>query len=181
MALSSQSFASDIRASFDIGYGGMGATSTTGSQRNEGPIVFALGADYSFDPRIAIGIEERRSYDLNLGSLVGVTNLLSRWYFITPQPSSSLLNDKTSLVQKNISPYLMGAVGLMQASIASRNLALESDINMIGMSITGAVGAEYQVWQNAGLRLELGFGQTALGSTGTGQLLYFNLGAYLCL
>jgi hypothetical protein len=128
--------ASDLRVSCDLGFGGVGVSNTNGYQRNQGPLLFSLGIDYTYDSRIAFGAEHRRTYS-NIGSAVGITNLLTRWYFYTPQPQSVPDPDKTSLTQKTISPYLMGALGMMQATIPTRNAAIEPDVNLVGLTLTG--------------------------------------------
>ena len=180
MALCEVAPAEDLRLGASLGYGSAGAQNN-GTTRVEAPVGFDAFLDYSLDSRLTIGVEHERSFQSG-STAIGVTDLSSKWYFWTPQPQIIIPSnqiEKTTLIDKNIVPYLGAAVGLAQASFPKRKDS-ESDVLVVDPYVSLRGGFEYPITGRWGSRAEFNFGMS-VGGQGEVQLVHIFLGIYYFL
>lgn len=152
-------------------------------QKSEEPYSLSFFMDYSYSARMAIGVEHFRSATLApINSRVGMSGVSFKYYFLNPHPQ--ILDEakeikKSFLIQKNYTPYYGFGIGYGQSSLFKRT---ETDVDA---STTGAygtlrLGIERPWVSTWGLRSELNFGQTLMGS-GTVSFYQLVVGMYCFL
>lgn len=179
--LCQQSIASYFRAGGIVGAGASGAKNK-GTTRVESPFAFQAFIDYSMSPRFTLGAEHERSLGPT-GTSVGLTGVSSKYYLYTPQPQElPEAGDQiqtTTLIQKNIVPYIGFAMGFAQASFPQRN-GDEADVLVVAPYVAAKGGFEYPLWGKWGARSEFVYG-TSVGGSGQAEVIHLLFGLYYLL
>ena len=179
-----QAQASSLRTGGMLGLGDSVVNTSENLVRSESPLSYSFFLEYSFDSRLALAAEHVRSLSLSPSSTgISMTGLHGKYYFYTPHPQNlkPQLGSRSSinLIQKNISPFVGLGMGFSQSSVLPRTDA-ESAAVSAGMYLKASFGVEYPLWSKWGLRSEVSYGTSIVG-TGQIQMLNWLWGIYAYL
>lgn len=184
LSIQSGARASSLRTGGMAGVGDSVVNTDENLVRTEGPISYSFFLEYSFDSRLTLAAEHVRSLDLSpVSTGISMTGLHGKYYFYTPHPQNLKpqlgLRSTVNVIQKSWSPYVGTGIGFSQSSVLPRTDE-ETAAASAGLYIKASFGVEYPLWGKWGLRSELSYGTSVVG-TGQVQMLNWLWGIYAYL
>jgi|GEM_PF-6710206 len=169
--------ASDLRVGALGGIGQANARET--GNYTEGPIGTEFFADYASTSRFSIGGKHTRSWTTNLGSSVSTTMLNIKYYLNNDIPTGYDKSEDilASTFEKRSHAIFIGiSLGFAQSSVRPSESGLSA--SAVGVAGGGTAGFDWQIFENAGVRLSSSVELTFIG-VGQITIIFGGAGFYL--